>query len=62
MTILEQQQAARALAQQGRTTQQIVDELDCHFFVAMDAWRWVRAKVLEQQRAKQAANYRRPIR
>jgi orotate phosphoribosyltransferase-like protein len=62
MTIIEQQQAARALAQQGRTTHQIVDELDCHFFVAMDAWRWVRSKVLEQQRAKQAANYRRPIR
>jgi hypothetical protein len=62
MTIIEQQQAARALAQQGRTTQQIVDELDCHFFVAMDAWRWVQNKVIDDQRAKQAANYRRPIR
>ena len=62
MTIIEQQQAARALAQQGRTTQQIVDELDCHFFVAMDAWRWLRSKAIEAQRAKQSAQYRRPIR
>lgn len=62
MTIIEQQQAARALAQKGLTTQQIVDALDCHFFVAMDAWRWVSAKAIEAQRAKQAASYRRPVR
>ena len=62
MTIIEQQQAARALAQKGLTTQQIVDALDCHFFVAMDAWRWVASKALEEQRAKQGAHYRRPVR
>lgn len=62
MTIIEQQQAARQLAQKGLTTQQIVDALDCHFFVAMDAWRWVSAKSIEAQRAKQAASYRRPVR
>lgn len=62
MTIIEQQQAARHLAERGHTTQQIVDLLDCHFFVAVDAWRWIRAKKLEKQRARQSAHYRRPVR
>ena len=62
MSIIEQQQAARELAQKGLTTQQIVDALDCHFFVAMDAWRWLQNKVLEEQRARQGAHYRRPLR
>jgi orotate phosphoribosyltransferase-like protein len=62
MTIIEQQEAARELARQGRTTQQIVDALDCHFFVAHDAWRWLQARALAEQKAKQAANYRKPIR
>ena len=62
MTIIEQQDAARELARQGKTTQQISDALDCHFFVGVDAWRWVRDQTLADQKAKQAANYRRPIR
>lgn len=62
MTIIEQQEAARHLAERGHTTQQIVDLLDCHFFVAVDAWRWLRAKAMAEQKAKQSANYRRPIR